>query len=471
MSLASAALPDMKSPHLKRLLFTLALPAMIGLSANAMHQLANAYFVSQLGTNAIAAVSICFPLLIIFSAIGEGAGIGVASAVARMLGAGQQQQANRSASTVMLLLGLAGCVLAAVLVPLLPTLLRAMGSSADALPASTVYATIFCLSAPLILLQMLCDFIAISEGNSRFSMWTLLGSFALNVILDPILIFHYEMGVAGAAWATLLSALAALIAYAFYFYLGIGKIEVAPRHIKIERQALWQVVSVGVPAAMSTGLAALAFALIYRNAATYGNAAVAAVAISLRILTGGSLPLLGFCLGAQALLGFAWGSGQRARFLQATRLMLAISSAFAISYAATVIVFAPRIVSWFTSDTEVQALAVSACRAFHLCFGLFGFHMVAVVALQAAERSGKAAWLVLAPHGYLLIPLLFLLPPVWGLDGLLASMAIAAGLSAALGGLLLFWEMPGLRQLPAVQVEVAVPTKAAAFDLPLQAKH
>ena len=447
MSFVSAALPDMESPHLKRLLFTLALPAVIGLSANAMHQLANAFFVSQLGVHAIAAISICFPLLIVFGAIGEGAGVGVASSVARLLGAGETAKANRTASTVMMLLAGAGCVMAAVLIPLLPALLAAMGTTADAMPASTVYATIFCYSAPLILLQMLCDFIAISEGNTRFSMWTLIGSFALNVILDPILIFHYEMGVAGAAWATLVSALAALLAYAVYFYKRIGKIHVALGNVKIDWQGLWQVVSVGVPAAMSTGLAAVAFALIYRSAATYGDEAVAAVAIGLRILTGGSLPLVGFCLGAQALLGFSWGGGQQARFLQATRLMLAISSGFAIAYSALVIVFAPWIVTWFTSDPAVRHLAVTTCRVFHLSFCLFGFHMVAVVALQAAERSRKAAWLVLAPHGYVLIPLLFLLQPVWGLNGLIASMAIAAALSAVLGATLLLGEMGALRRI------------------------
>ncbi len=206
-------------------------------------------------------------------------------------------------------------------------------------------------------------------------------------------------------------------------------------------------VQVGVPAAMSTGLAAVAFALIYRNAASYGETAVAAVAIGLRILTGGSLPLVGFCLGAQALLGFSWGGGQHVRFLQATRLMLIICSGFAIVYSALVIVCAPWIVTWFTSDPTVQQLAVTTCRVFHLSFCLFGFHMVAVVALQAAERSSKAAWLVLAPHGYLLIPLLFLLPPLWGLNGLIASMAIAATLSAALGATMLLGEMGALRRI------------------------
>ncbi|HAT31182.1 MAG TPA: MATE family efflux transporter [Janthinobacterium sp.] len=460
MSFTSAALPDMESPHLKRLLFTLALPAVIGLSANAMHQLANAFFVSQLGTHAIAAISLCFPLLIVFGAIGEGAGVGVASCVARMLGAGDELRASRTASTVMLLLGVAGCVLAAVLLPLLPALLTAMGATADAMPASTAYATIFCYSAPLILLQMLCDFIAISEGNTRFSMWTLIGSFALNLMLDPILIFYCDMGVAGAAWATLISALAALLAYAVYFQRRIGKIHIAPRHVRIDWPGLWQLVAVGVPAALSTGLAALAFALVYRNAASFGENAVAAVAIGLRILTGGSLPLVGFCLGGQALLGFCWGAGQRARFVRATRLMLAISSAFAIAYSALVIVFAPWIVGWFSQDPAVRELAVSSCRAFHLCFGLFGFHMVAVVALQAAERSAKAAWLVLAPHGYLLLPLLFLLPPLYGLNGLLASMALAAGLSAALGATLLLGEMGTLRRMAGASTTAQLPLRA-----------
>ncbi|MET3134123.1 putative MATE family efflux protein [Oxalobacteraceae bacterium GrIS 1.11] len=464
MSAAGQVLPDLNSPHLTRLIFKLALPSVIGLSANAMHQLANAFFVSQLGTHAIAAISVCFPLLIVFAALGEGAGVGVATCVARMLGGGQDEQANRTATSVMVLLGGAGALLAWSLIPFLPALLQGLGTTADAMPASISYATIFCIGVPLMLLQILCDFIAISEGNTRFSMWTLIGSFALNVVLDPILIFHFEMGVAGAAWATLLSSAAALLAYAVYFYKRVGKIHLAPCHVRLAWPSLWQVVSVGVPAALSTGLAAVAYALIYRNASVYGDAAVAAVAISLRILTGGSLPLVGFCLGAQALLGFSWGGGQGRRFLQTTRLMLYITSGFALLYAATVIVFAPQIVAWFSDDPQVRAIAVSTCRVFHLCFALFGFHMVAVVALQAAERARKAAWLVLAPHGYFLIPLLFVLPRIWGFDGLIASVAIAAGLSAGLGALLLASEMGAMRKLDGGK---GAPASGEMGELPL----
>lgn len=446
MSFLSAPLPDMASPRLKRLLLTLALPTVVGLSANAMHQLANAFFVSQLGVHAIAAISLCFPLLIVVAAIGEGAGVGVASSVARWLGAGDTARASGTASTVMLLLAVGGSVLAAVLIPLLPSLLSAMGTASDAMPASLAYATIFCYSAPFILMQMLCDFIAISEGNARFSMWTLIGSFALNVLLDPLLIFYFDLGVAGAAWATLVSALAALLAYAIYFQRRAGKIHVALRNVRFDWPGLWQVVVVGVPAAISTGLAAIAFALIYRAAANYGDAAVAAVGIALRILSGGSLPLLGFCLGAQALLGFSWGGGQHARFRQATRIMLGFTSGFAVAYAALVMLFAPTIVTWFSTDPAVQPLAVTACRVILLSFSLFGIHMVAVVALQAAQRHRKAACLVLAPHGYLLIPLVFLLPPVWGFNGLIASLAIAASVSAILGALLLLGELGAARK-------------------------
>lgn len=434
-------LTEFNSPKLTRLILKLAIPSVIGLSAHALHQIVNAFFVGRLGTEAVSAVSLCFPILIFLAALGEGAGVGVAACISRLLGAHQPERAHQIATTVMVLLAVFSMGLAFLFLPLLPTILNTIGATPYSLEMSVTYTRIVLLCAPLMLLQILCDFIAIAEGNSRFSMWTLIGSFALNIVLDPFFIFTLNLGVAGAAWATAVSGAAALIAYVIYFQRRWGIIRIAWRYYQINTELLWQVISVGVPAALSTGLAAFAYAVLYHTATRHGDAAIAAIGIGFRILAVGTLPVVGFCLGAQALLGYSWGAHNLQRFRQTVYRMLSLTSLFTLSYACLIITYAPSIVSWFTQDKAVLPLAIFACRMFHLGFAFFGLHMVAVVALQAAGRSSHAALLVLAPQGYLLIPALLVLPDHWGFTGLVSSPALATGLGVFLAGILLFREI------------------------------
>ncbi|MES2207686.1 MAG: MATE family efflux transporter [Pseudomonadota bacterium] len=438
-------LAEFNSPRLTRLILKLAIPSVIGLSAHALHQIGNAFFISRLGTEAVSAISLCFPIAIILAAIGEGAGVGVSAFTSRMLGANQPEKAHQAATTVMALLGLLGILLTLLIMPFIPTMLTKMGATPHSLELSIRYTQLIVLFAPLMLLQILCDFIAISEGNTRFSMWTLIGSFALNLILDPIFIFTFNMGITGAAWATGASQVAAILAYFVYFRRRLGTVRIAPKYFKIQMTALWQMIAVGVPAALSTGLASIAYVIMYHTAGSYGDNVVAAIGISFRILAAGTLPVVGFCLGAQALLGFSWGAENIKRFRQTVNRMLGITSLFTVSYSLLVIIFAPTLIAFFTQDPTVASLAILACRMFHLFFAFFSIHMVAVVTLQITGKAREAAWLVLAPQGYCFIPFLFLLPNSFGIHGLLACPPIAAALSTLLAGILLFKEMSALK--------------------------
>jgi putative MATE family efflux protein len=449
MSRTALAPVDLGGPDLTRIILRVALPSVIGLSMNALHHLVDAVYIGALGPEAVAAVSSAFPLIILLVAVAEGIGVGTASYIARMLGAGKPDRASAAASLALLLI-LPLCLV--IMVGLLLTLddvLRLIGVTETALPLAMAYARILIAGCTLLFAQILCDFIAISEGNTRFSMWTLIGSFGLNMLLDPLFIFVLDMGVGGAALATVCAQAAAVTAYAVYFALKAGKLRLRLRALAPRGEILRQIVTVGASATLSTMLGAFAFILIYRTAGAYGDGAVAGIGIALRLLSGGSLPVAGFCLGAQAVLGFSWGAGDHKRLLRALRIMLTATTAFAVLYAGVMIAFAPAIVSLFTEDAGVAAMAAAAVRAFHSFFALSGLYMVTVVLLQASGKARLAAALVLAPQGYLLIPGLLLLPGLWGLDGLLASQPLAVGLSCALALVILLWQTVALRRRPA----------------------
>lgn len=426
MSLLSAAPADLGSPQLGRLIWRLAVPSVVGLSVNALYHIVDAFFVGRIGPEAVAAVSVAFPLMILLAALAEGFGVGAAATIARLLGAGRRRRADQAATLALVMAAATGLAATALLLPVIEPVLQFLGATSTALPLAAPYAALLVGGAMLLFLQIVCDFVAISEGNSRFSMMTLLGSFLLNMVLDPVFIFVLDMGVPGAALATLVAQCSALAAYAVYFMRRLGTVRPHPRLVRRGRGTARSIVAMGASATLATGLTAIAFMLIYRLAGAYGDPALAGVGIALRLLAGGTLPVVGFCLGAQPVLGYGWGAGEGERVRRALRAMLAATSVFAVVYALLMMAFAPQVVALFTDDAATIAAGAAATRAFHLFHAFIGIQMVTVVLLQATGKAKHAALLLLAPRGLFLIPALLVLPAAFGFDGLLASQAAAA---------------------------------------------
>ena len=448
MRLFLSAPLDLGAPDLRRLIVRLALPAVAGLSINALHHLANAAFLGMLGAEAVAAVSFVFPLAILLAALGEGIGVGTAALVSRLLGAGREEEAGRAATAAMVMALATGVGAGGLVLLFLDPILHAFGTTPGAFGAARAYALILALGTVLTLTQILADFIAIAEGNTRFSMWTLVGCFAVNIALDPLFIFVFGWGVPGAAAATLVAQLLVMVVWAVYFA-GYGRVRLRLVLLRDRLGALWRevlrpVLAVGAPAGLASVVSAAAFTLVYRTAGPYGEASVAGLGIALRLLAAGVLPVAGFCIGAQAVLGYALGNGDTARVRAALGFMMRVTGVFALVHAAVMITFADAVVSVFSADAVVRAVAARALVAVHLFFALFGLQMVLVVLLRASGRARLAALVTLAPQGYLLVPLVLVLPRFWGLDGLIAAPAVAAGLAGLAAAVLLAREMRAL---------------------------
>jgi putative MATE family efflux protein len=440
-----AATLDLAAPDVRRTIVRLAFPTVAGLSINALHHTVNAVFVGMIGAHAMAAITVVFPLLIVVAAVGEGLGVGAATTIGRLIGKGALGRASVTASTVLALAVPIGVAMTVLILLLRRRLLVLFGATTETSPMAESYLGIMAFGAALTLLQIISDFVAIAEGNTRFSMWMLIGGFTLNIVLDPILIFGFDLGVAGAAFATILSQLAVLAAYAAYFQGRQGQVRIAARLAHVRLRILLPVFTMGLPTTLASIVTSVAFALVYRQAGAFGgDAAIAGLGIALRLLTLGSLPLLGFTLGAQPAISFAWGAGNHDRVLAAIRFTLLATSAFAIAYGLAMMLFAASIARLFTTDLAVQMPAVDAIVAIHAAFLLIAPRMVVLVLLQAMGQARRAALVSLAPQGYLLIPLLVVLPPWFGLDGIVASLVVAAALTSVLAIALL---IPILRDL------------------------
>ncbi|WFU80568.1 MATE family efflux transporter [Bradyrhizobium sp. CIAT3101] len=416
---------DLSDQNLPSLLLRLAIPSVVGLSINALQQLLNAIFVGSLGAKAIAAVSMTMPLIVVLAAVGEGIGVGTASFISRLLGAGNELEASQGASTAIALAAPIGVIMTIALLVTLRDIFVVLGASPAILPIALDYATILLPGATLMLLNIVSGFIARAEGNTRFSMWTMLTAFILNALLDPIFIFLLGLGVRGAALATLISQIAAISLYIAYFAKRLGSVLVSISQVSLRVDRIRQLALIGAPATTTSILAALAGMFLYGAAARFGDDFIAAVGIAIRILTIGALPITGFCIGSQAVLGFGWGARDFARVVKVAKFMMSITVVLSVAYSAAVIVFARPLVRLFSDSDDVTEIAALSCIVFHLFFWLYGIQSFVTTMLQSQGKARLSALVSFARQGYLFIPAVLLFPLVSGFSGVLASQAIA----------------------------------------------
>ncbi|EJB06835.1 putative efflux protein, MATE family [Rhizobium leguminosarum bv. trifolii WSM597] len=436
---------DLASPQLFRLLLRLGLPAMFGLSINAAHHTINMIFVGMIGEDQIAAIMIVLPILMLIAAFGEGIGVGVATEVGRLLGAGNRSRAGTIAS-ISLAAGIAFGAASTIALLAFPDLLL-FGATPALQPLAQHYLMIIAISVPLTMAQIILDFLAIAEGNARFSMWTLVACFALNMILDPIMIFGFGLGLQGVAIATILSQLVALSIYGAYHARRLGIVRLTLDWRLADIRYLRPVLAIGAPTTLTSLTTAGAIAILVSLAGGYhGEAGIAGIGIALRLLAVGTLPVIGLSLGAQSILSFAWGGGDMARVLSATRILTAVTTAVSGAYGLTALAFSEKLASFFTDDAAVIAIAGQAIIATHLPLLLFGLRQTVLILFQAQGRPKAAIAIGLAQNGYLLFPLLALLPPFFGFPGLLAAMFLASALTGLLSAVCLMRTLGALRQ-------------------------
>ncbi|MFK4531838.1 putative MATE family efflux protein [Bradyrhizobium ottawaense] len=416
---------NLSDPNLSSLILRLAIPSIIGLSINASQQVVNLIFVGALGVQAMAAVSMTLPIVVLLTAVGQGIGVGTASFISRHFGAGDYLEASRGASTALALAAPIGITLTVALLLNLRGIFVTLGATPTIAPMALDYAATLLFGYTVMLLNMVNGFIVRAEGNTRFSMWTMMTAFILNAVLDPVFIFLLDLGVRGAALATLVSQIAAISLYIAYFMNDRGTVRVRASHISVRGDRIRQLAFIGAPASITSILSAVGFMLLYGAAAPFGDDSIAAVGIAVRLLTIGALPVTGFCIGSQAVLGFGWGARDFARVLKAAKLMLSMTVALSAAYSAAVVIFARPLVGLFSDSENVTKIAVSTCIVFHLFFGLFGIQSVVTTMLQSFGRARLSAVVSLARQGYLFIPAVLLFPLMWGFNGLLASQAIA----------------------------------------------
>lgn len=421
-----------KAPIPKALL-ALGLPTMIGMMVNALYNLVDAYFVAGLGTAQNGAIAVAFPLGQVVVGLGLLFGNGAASYISRLLGRGDKDTANKVASTALYSSVLVGAIVIICTMIFLNPILKLLGATESILPYAVTYTSIYIISSIFNVFNVTMNNIVTSEGAAKTTMFALMAGAILNVILDPVFIYTLDLGIAGAAIATAISQVVSTFVYLFYIFSRKSNFSFRFQDCYFAKSILAEIFKIGVPTLIFQLLTSLSIALISGIAKTkgYGDSVIAAMGDVTRIVSMGSLMVLGFIKGFQPIAGYNYGAGKFERLYAAIKTTIIWSTIFCVLYGFLIAVFSGQIISQFTkNDTVLITTGQKALTAYGISFFLFGFYTVYSSLFLALGKAKEGFILGACRQGICFVPIIGILTLIWGMNGILYAQPVADVISA-----------------------------------------
>ena len=400
-------------------LLKLGIPTMVGMLISALYNAIDAYFVGGLGMSQMGAVSVVFPIVQIIIGLGMMFGAGASSYISRLLGKGANEQADKTASTSLFSGLLVGTIIIIGIMVFLDPVLTALGSTETILPYARAYAKIYVTGSIINVFTVMMNNLLTAQGAAKFTMIAMLTGSIANVILDPIMIYGMDLGIEGAAIATVISLCINMALYIGYIAKKKGVLRFSVRNIAPSKTIYAEVLKIGIPVLLFQLLASTAMGSINTAAKSYGDYAVAAMGAVTRIMTVVTYIVFGFLKGFQPFAGYNYGAKKYERLKKSIRLCMIWSTAFCIFAAIVLFIFADPVVSLFGTDVKMIDLAAKELRLNAVLFITFGFQMVYASLYLAIGKSLVGSILSLSRQGIFFFPLVFVLPHLLGLTGVI----------------------------------------------------
>jgi putative MATE family efflux protein len=402
----------------------LAVPTIISMLVTAIYNTADTYFVGKVSTEAISAVGVAFSAMAIIQAFGFFCGQGSGNFLSRMLGAGKRRDAEEMAATGLALSGIIGVVVAALVIAYIEPVAYFIGAKEDFVAETISYVRIIMFGAPFMMAQFVLNNQLRYQGSAIYAMAGLLCGAILNIGLDPLLILVFDMGVSGAAIATVCGQIISF----FVLLIGTTKganIRLNLKNIRFTPHYLIEIVNGGIPALFRQGLAAVATLLLNRAAGEYGDAAIAGMTVTTKVTMFMASAIIGFGQGYQPVCSFNYGAGKKDRVREGYFFCVKWGTAVLLVLSALCFVFSPQIIWFFRQDPEVVEVGKVALKWQAAALPLFACSCTTNMMLQSIGKGVKASITASARSGLFFIPLILILPRVFGLAGVEAAQAVA----------------------------------------------
>ncbi|WP_026374536.1 MATE family efflux transporter [Aestuariibacter salexigens] len=419
--------------------FLLAIPMVLEMAMESIFAIVDILFVASLGYEAVAAVGLTEGVLTILYAIAIGLSMGVTALVARRIGEGNREQANKIAGQALWTGLITATIVAFVGLFYAADILRFMGADEAVLVIGEHYTTIMLCGSVSILYLFIINAIFRGAGDAAIAMRSLWLANGINIILDPIFIFGLgpvpEMGVTGAAVATTIGRGIGVLYQLYHLRHHASRICLTLEDIKPVPRIMWQLMKVSAGGIIQFLIATASWMLLVRIVAQFGSAAVAGYTIAIRIVIFTILPAWGLSNAVATLVGQNLGADKPERAEQSVWRIARYNVTFMLIVAAVFILFAPTLISWFADDPEVIAVGVSCLRMVSYGYGFYAIGMIVVQAFNGAGDTMTPSKINFACYWVLQIPLAYMLANTTDLqaDGVFMAILVAETLLALIG--------------------------------------
>ena len=415
----------LKEENIDKALFKLGFPMVISLLVAALYNVVDTYFVSGLGKEAVAAVSVAFPIQLIFLGIGLTFGAGAGSYISRLLGGNNKKEASIVATVALISSAILGIITAIVLFCYLEGVLNFMGAIPTIMEISKSYTGMFIVGGILGAINVTLGNLVVAQGAAKISLKAMIVGSISNIVLDPIFIFGLDLGVRGAAIATLIARVITSLMYLIYFIGDKNLIEIKLPNFKPTFAIYKEVLKIGISMLILQILQTISISKISYAASFYGEEAIAAMGIVLRIVTLGTNVVFGYMKGLQPLAGFNYGAKNYERVREAIKASIKWTNVFCVLWTVIVYIFEPSILSIFGTDENVLNIAMPALRAAIIMFITFGFQFTYSTLYLSTGKALEGVFLNSLRQGIVFIPIILLLPKFMGLNGVIYAQTIS----------------------------------------------
>jgi putative MATE family efflux protein len=432
-----------------KLVVQYSIPAIIGMLVNALYNVVDRFWIGQLHiTPALSGVGLTLPMTNILLAFMLMIGVGSTATISLKLGARRHQEAEQVLSNALTLCLIVGLLVSVTGLIWLDQLLLLFGASPATLPYAHDYLSVILLGNSFNTIGFALNHTIRGAGNPRRSASTQLLGAGLNIILDPLFILGFGLGVRGAAWATVISQIVSMTWVLSYFIGNKSPLRFHPKLMRLQPQSVKQILAIGIsPFSMQLSMSIVAI-IANRTLRTHGgDAAIGAMTIitSMAILT--TMPLFGINQGMQPILGYNYGAKNYARVRDTWKTGVLIATGIVLMGSVLIQGFPAAIIRMFSSDPEIIAIGVFGLRMYLLILPFLGFQIISTIYFQSIGHARTAMFANLMRQVIFLIPLYFFLPRMLGLRGVWIASPLADSLAVMVTAVLITRELRRLRQL------------------------
>ena len=422
---ASGRAEQMLHEPVNRIIPKLAVPTIIAMLISSIYNMADTFFVGRISTAASGAIGVVFSAMGIIQAVAFTIGMGSGTNMSRALGAGRKEEAAQFVSLAFFTAFLTGTVLAAVSQLILDPMVYWLGATETIAPYARDYARYIFLAAPFMMSSLAMNNLLRFQGLTLYAMIGISTGGVLNMALDPLFIFGFGLGTAGASMATALSQFTSFCILLWMCQKKPEAISVSRRNFKPSLSMYGRMLSNGLPSLGRQGIASVSTVLLNHVAQAWGDPAIAAMSILNRYIMFINSAVIGFGQGFQPVCAFCYGAKRYRRVKEAFTFCAKVATVILTALAAVSLVFAGQIISLFRDDPEVIRIGTVALRLQLLTMPLWGYYIMCNMMTQSIGLSARSTVISAAQRGIFLIPMLIVLPLAFGLFGLQAAQPAA----------------------------------------------